>query len=164
MEKTIEVMFRLFDKGWALVSSGTPEDFNTMTVSWGSLGTLWSTRIVTVYIKPCRYTHQFMEKNGCFTVSFFDEEYRRDLSVLGSKSGRDVDKVALTSLEPVSIGESVGFKQARATILCRKIYQHDFQLGKIPDRAIERYYQQEEPHTMYIGEVIDVIFAGEENQ
>ena len=63
MRKTINDMYDLFNKKWALVASGQLNDFNVMTVSWGSLGTLWSRDIVTIYIKPCRYTHQFMEKN-----------------------------------------------------------------------------------------------------
>lgn len=149
-------MYDLFNKKWALVASGQLNDFNVMTVSWGSLGTLWSRDIVTVYIKPCRYTHQFMEKNDYFTVSFYDEEYRRDLALLGRLSGRDGDKVAKTKLQPIACGDSVTFSQARVTILCRKIYQHDFQREGIPEEVIERYYQTEEPHTMYIGEVVGV--------
>lgn len=156
MRKTINDMYDLFNKKWALVASGQLNDFNVMTVSWGSLGTLWSRDIVTVYIKPCRYTHQFMEKNVYFTVSFYDEEYRRDLALLGRLSGRDGDKVAKTKLQPIACGDSVTFSQARVTILCRKIYQHDFQREGIPEEVIERYYQTEEPHTMYIGEVVGV--------
>ncbi|MCR5067427.1 MAG: flavin reductase family protein [Erysipelotrichaceae bacterium] len=163
MEKTIDNMFRLFDKGWALVTSGSIDDFNTMTVSWGSLGTLWSRSIVTVYIKPCRYTHQFMEKNDHFTVSFFDEQFREDLALLGSKSGRDGNKVAETSLEPVSMDGTVGFRQARVTIICRKIYHSDFDPEIIPASAMEKYYQSEAPHTMYIGEVEKIICRQEDN-
>lgn len=156
MRKTINDMYDLFNKKWALVSAGKPDDFNVMTVSWGSLGTLWSRAIVTVYIKPCRYTHQFMENNEYFTVSFYDEKYRRDMALLGRLSGRDGDKVAQTKLQPIACGDSVSFSQARVTILCRKIYQHDFQREGIPEEVIERYYQTEEPHTMYIGEVVEV--------
>jgi hypothetical protein len=56
----------------------------------------------------------------------------------------------------MACGESVSFTQAKVTILCRKIYQHDFQREGIPEEVIERYYQTEEPHTMYIGEVVEV--------
>ena len=162
MKDTISKMFELFDKHWALVTSGNIDDFNTMTVSWGSLGTLWSKPIVTVYIKPCRYTHQYLEANDHFTVSFYDENYRRDLGLLGSTSGRDIDKVSRTSLTPVSCGESVSFAEAKATIVCLKIYWKDFDPAVIPQDAMQRYYAAEAPHTMYIGEVEDIIFTGEE--
>lgn len=149
--------FGIFDRKWALVTAGNENDFNTMTVSWGGLGTLWEKPVATVYIKPVRYTHDFMEKNGYFTVSFFPEEYRKDLGILGSRSGRDGDKIALTSLTPVKAGESMGFKEAEITLLCRKIYSVDLPQANMPEDVVEKYYKTEEPHTMYVGEVIDIL-------
>ena len=54
--------FRVFDKQWALVTAGSLDDYNTMTISWGGLGTLWSRPVAAVYVKPIRYTYQFLEK------------------------------------------------------------------------------------------------------
>ena len=68
--------FHIFDKQWALVTAGTLNHYNTMTISWGGLGTLWSRPVATVYVKPIRYTYQFLEKNEYFTVSFFPEAYK----------------------------------------------------------------------------------------
>lgn len=70
-----------------------------MTISWGSLGCIWNGEdsarpIVSVYVKPCRYTHDFIENNEIFTVTFFDKKYKPDLGILGRESGRDGDKVA----------------------------------------------------------------------
>ena len=150
----MEKPFERFDRQWALVTAGNLSHFNTMTISWGGLGTLWELPVATIYIKPCRYTHQFLETNDFFTVSFFSEEYRKDLTVLGSRSGRDCDKLALTSLTPKSIGDSVGFLEANETLLCKKIYQMDLQKEGIPLNVIQSYYTEEAPHTMYIGQVI----------
>lgn len=150
-------VFEAFKEGWALVTAGTPGDFNTMTVSWGGVGTLWEKDVATVYVKPVRYTHDFMEKNEFFTVSFFPEDCREDLALLGTKSGRDGDKVAETKLTPVEIGETVGFKEASVTLLCKKIYRQDLDIAAIPADTIEKYYAEEAPHTMYVGEVLDVI-------
>ena len=158
MEKTIEGMLDLFNKSWALVSAGGIDDFNTMTVSWGSLGTLWNRSIATVYIKPCRYTHEFMEKNERFTICFFDEEFKKDLTLLGSRSGRDEDKVALTRLDPQSLGDCITFRQAKVTLVCHKIYRADFDPSVIPAEVMDKYYSLEAPHTMYIGEIEDMIF------
>lgn len=93
-------VFRKFDKQWALVTAGTPEHYNTMTISWGSLGTLWRRPVATVYVKKNRYTFEFMEQSDYFTVSFYPQEQRRALSLLGSTSGRDGDKVAAAGLMP----------------------------------------------------------------
>ena len=93
-------VFRKFDKQWALVTAGTPEHYNTMTISWGGLGTLWRRPVATVYVKKNRYTFEFMEQSDYFTVSFYPDEQRRTLSLLGSTSGRDGDKVAAAGLTP----------------------------------------------------------------
>lgn len=153
----MEKPFERFDQHWALVTAGNLNHYNTMTISWGGLGTLWELPVATIYIKPCRYTHQFLETNDFFTVSFFPEEYRKDLTVLGSRSGRDCDKLALTSLTPKAIGESVGFLEAEETLLCKKIYQMDLTKEGMPLNVIQSYYTEEAPHTMYIGQVIQEI-------
>ena len=92
--------FTLFDRDWALLTAGSIERFNSMTISWGSLGTLWGKPIATVYVKPVRYTHNFMEESEYFTLGFFEEKYRSALMLMGSKSGRDTDKAAASGFTP----------------------------------------------------------------
>lgn len=148
---------QIFNKDWALVTAGDKQSFNTMTIGWGGLGTLWSKPVATVYVKPCRYTHGFMERNDYFTVSFFDGKYKKELGVLGTKSGRDCDKVALSGLTPRFLPNGVTFCEACTTLVCKKIYRQDLDLNAMPQDAVDRYYQGEAPHTMYIGEVVDII-------
>ncbi|MBE7007927.1 MAG: hypothetical protein E7422_02070 [Ruminococcaceae bacterium] len=150
-------IFSQFNKKWALLSAGTIDDFNAMTISWGGMGTLWSRDVVTVYVKPVRYTWQYMEKNDYFTVSFYPEANKRDLSVMGSKSGRECDKVALTSLTPKALANGVTFEQAETTIVCRKLYWQDLTRSVMPQDVVSTYYKEEEPHRMYVGEVVDII-------
>ena len=147
----------IFQSDWALVTAGTPDSYNTMTIGWGGLGTLWRKPVCTVYVKPCRYTHSFMDKNDYFTVSFFDSEHRQALSVLGTKSGRDGDKVSEVGFDVVECGQSVTFKQAKTTLLCKKIYRQDLVWDTMPADVIEKYYTEEAPHTVFVGEVIDII-------
>ena len=157
MKNFINDAFKAFDKEWALVTAGNTDNYNTMTISWGGLGTLWNKPVATVYVKPIRYTHSFLDSNQYFTVSFFDEKYKKDLAVLGTLSGRDGDKVAKTALTPVGIGDSVSFKEAKITLLCKNIYRQDLITDTMPQEAIDKYYIDEAPHTMFIGEVIDII-------
>lgn len=63
-------VFRKFDKQWALVTAGTPEHYNTMTISWGGLGTLWRRPVATVYVKKNRYTFEFMEQSDISPSAF----------------------------------------------------------------------------------------------
>jgi len=60
----------IIDQEWALLTVGKKEKFNAMTISWGGLGTIWNKPIVTVYVKPIRYTYELMENNDYFTVSY----------------------------------------------------------------------------------------------
>ena len=62
-------VFDLFRDRWALVTAGTMERFNTCTVGWGSLGTLWtrpgkSGSVATVYLYETRYTREFLTERG----------------------------------------------------------------------------------------------------
>ena len=149
--------FEQFNDDWALVTAGPINDHNSMTVSWGGMGTLWSKPVVTIYIKPVRHTHQFIEKNEYFVVSFFDEKYRRALQAMGTYSGRNEDKDKLSKLTPVSHGEVTIYQEAKLTIICKKIYQNDLDINNIPEEDVKKYYQHEAPHTMYIGEVVEII-------
>ena len=155
-------VFQMFNDRWALVTAGDIDNYNTMTIGWGSMGTIWGPphngkAVLTVYVSPARYTHEFLEKNAYFTVSFFPEKYRRDLGLLGSRSGRDGDKVALTALEPIPVEHGVDFKQAELTFVCKKIYSHQFEKDRVPAEVVDWIYTRVPPHTMFIGEIVDVI-------
>lgn len=149
--------FAVFDRDWALVTSGSVESFNTMTISWGELGTVWNRPVATVYVKPIRYTHDFLEKNDYFTVSFYSDKYRRALGILGSISGRDCDKVGKTGLTPKRFGNTVTFEEAEVTLVCKKLYRQDMDVSAMPEDVAADYYETEAAHTMYIGEVIDML-------
>lgn len=157
MKKFMDKAFAVYNKEWALVTAGPVDNYNTMTISWGGLGTLWNKDVVTVYVKPVRYTHSFMDANDYFTVSFYDQEHRKALGILGTESGRDGDKVAKAGFTAVKAGESTTFSQAKLTLLCKKIYRQDMITDTMPQYAIDTYYTDEAPHTMFIGEVIDII-------
>lgn len=159
-------IFKLFDDQWALVTVGDKHKFNTMTISWGTLGSLWGNahkgkNICTVFVKPARYTHEFLDANEYFTVSFFDQTYLKALGILGSKSGRDGDKVTEAGLTPKFLENGVTFEEAKTTFVLRKIYKHDLEKDKMPSDVVAQFYATDSladvPHTMYIGEILDVI-------
>jgi len=79
------------------------------------------------------------------------------LSILGTKSGRNLDKIALTKLTPEFIKNTTSFKEAKLTFVCKKIYFQDLDVKRVPQYEMNRYYKTEPIHRMYIGEVIDII-------
>ena len=61
-------VFELFNDRWALVTAGTIDNYNTMTIAWGSMGTIWGPvhkgkPILTIYVSPDRDTYNYLEKN-----------------------------------------------------------------------------------------------------
>ncbi|HEY9113967.1 MAG TPA: flavin reductase, partial [Bacteroidales bacterium] len=124
-------IYHLWDKQWFLLYSGDFEKkhFNTMTVSWGYFGIMWNKPIAVVVVRPTRFTFEFMEKYDTFTLSSFNKSYKKDLNILGSKSGRDGDKIAETKLTvvPSTLVAAPTFKEAELIVECRKIYADDFE-------------------------------------
>lgn len=151
--------FRLIGREWMLITAGTMEQWNTMTASWGAFGELWFKPAAFIFIRPQRYTFEFVEREELFTLSFFDEAYREALTVCGSKSGRDADKAAETGLIPFEPEpETVAFEQARLILLCRKLYFQDLNPDQFLDASIgPKCYPGKDYHRMYVGEVLWVL-------
>lgn len=146
----------LIADGWGLVTAGSSEKFNTMTVSWGAVGEIWGKDAAFVFIRPQRYTFEFIEKEEIFTLSFYGNEHKDALRICGSKSGRDVDKAEVCGLTPVYVDGGVTFEQAEYTIVCRKMASQFFDPAGFVDSTIENNYANKDYHKMYIGEIIKV--------
>jgi flavin reductase (DIM6/NTAB) family NADH-FMN oxidoreductase RutF len=149
----------LIGNGWMLITSGTKDSFNTMTASWGAIGNLWNKPVAFCFIRPQRYTFNFMEKNVFFSLSFFKEKYRNALTVCGNVSGRNQDKVkkaGLTPLEEPST-KTIFFKEAFLVLICRKIYFQDIKKESILDFSILENYEANDFHRMYIGEIVSCL-------
>jgi len=118
---------------------------------------MWGKPVATVYVRTSRYTHDFMDANDFFTVSFYPEEFKQILGVLGSKSGRDMDKMKGSGLTPVQTGESMPFKEAEITLICRKLFRQQLDVASIPEDVAKAMYEGQAPHDMYIGEIVEII-------
>jgi len=145
--------FKLIGSDWMLITAGTPEAFNTMTASWGGLGVLWERQVGFCFIRPTRYTYEFIEHAENFTLSFFEERFRKALTYCGTHSGRDGDKIREAGLTPVKEGGAVYFAEARLVLVCRKLYFQDISPDRFLDPAIESMYPKKDYHRMYVGEI-----------
>ena len=156
MEFTTDIL-SVFDKKWALLTAGDKDKFNTMTVSWGGLGTIWGKPVATVYVRKSRYTHDFMEDNDYYTVSFYPEECRKVLNVLGSKSGRDMDKMHDSGLTAKEAEHSMTFEEAEVTLVCRKLFCQELKTENMLPEIASTFYSGDAAHDMYIGEILEII-------
>ena len=158
--RELESPVKMINDGWMLVTAGVEGAYNTMTASWGAMGELWNRDVAFVFIRPQRYTYEFMEKNEYFSLSFFTPEYKDALKLCGSKSGRDIDKAAATGLTPVSDGRTVYFEQASTVIICRKLACQDLDPKCFLDASIEGNYPNKDYHRVYVGEIVSVLKRG----
>lgn len=150
-------MIRLIGEGWMLVTAGDLSHFNTMTASWGGVGELWFKPVAFVFIRPQRYTHEFVDNSDMLTLSFFPEHYRKALQFCGSHSGRDTDKISETGLMPYSTESgSVAFREASIMLECRKLYKQEMDADSFIDKSIiEKAYPEGDFHTTYVVEIVN---------
>ena len=154
-----ENVFSLIGEQWMLITAGTAERCNTMTASWGGLGVLWGAPAATCYIRPQRYTKEFLDREEYFTLSFLGEEYRRELTLCGTKSGREIDKIRECNFTVETAGSCNApyIGQAELVLVCRKRFVQPMDPVNIPEECRERWYPQKDYHTQYIGEIIETL-------
>ena len=132
-------VFSMIGEQWMLVTAGTVERCNN--------------------IRPQRYTLEFVERENCFTLSFFGEEYRKALALCGSKSGRDVDKVKECGFTVA--GAACGapyFEEAGLVLVCKKAYWQDMDPTHFLDGELDgKWYPERDYHRIFIGEIVEVL-------
>lgn len=151
--------FHKISKKWMLVTAGDEKKSNTMTASWGGLGIMWGKNVATAYIRPQRYTKEFIDNNEMFTLSFLAEDYRKALNVCGSVSGRNVeDKWKEAGLHPYYTEGTTVVEEAEMILVCRKLYAQDMLPECFTDQECdEKWYPQKDYHTMYMAEIVKVL-------
>ncbi len=148
-------VFKLIGTDWMLITAGTIAAYNTMTAGWGGFGVLWNKKVCFCFIRPHRYTFSFMEQCENFTLSFFEEQYRSVLEFCGMNSGRDVDKITETGLNPIRERSGfIYFSEAQLVLACRKIYFQDLNQDHFLDPKIHENYPEKDYHRMYVGEIL----------
>lgn len=145
-------VFNEIDKGWMLVTAGDQSGFNTMTASWGGVGILWNRPVAFVFIRPQRYTKEYVDRSDKFSLSFFDG-YREALTLCGTKSGRDLDKVKAAGLTPVFDEGTVYFEQSSKVLVCKKLYRQPLEEKSFIQPDFAKQYYNGDLHDMYIAEI-----------
>lgn len=146
----------------ALLTTKADGKVNTMTIGWGTLGIEWGKPIFTAFVRESRYTKELLEKNPEFTINVpYGDACKKILGVCGTKSGRDIDKIAelgltLEESETISVP---GIRQLPLTLECKVIYKQDQDPKAISKENDDRYYakgtaNENDYHTAYYGQVL----------
>lgn len=157
-EELNENVFRAIGAEWMLITAGDRKACNTMTASWGGLGVLWNANVSFAFVRPSRYTFEFMEEKDYYSLSFFGNGHRRELKLCGTTSGRDGDKIAEAGLSPVFDAQAPYFDEAELVLVCRKMYTDDIKPENFLDGTIKNCYPGDtDYHRMYVGEIVKVL-------
>lgn len=132
-----------------------------MTIGWGGLGEFWQRPVCTVYVRPSRYTFQFVESHDYFTLSILPEDRKDALCLCGTRSGRDMDKIVACGLTVrYGAGDAPFFDEAELVLVCRRLYAQDMKPECVIDHsAADSFYKDGDWHRMYIGEVVEAYRA-----
>ena len=129
-----------------------------MTIGWGTIGYIWGKWILTVLVRPSRFTFQLMESADEFTVNLLQKQFSDELSFCGSKSGRDVDKIKECGFT-LEQGISVSTPYISESIVhfeCRIIHKNKLDPHTLDPDILRRYYPEQDFHTVYYGEIVGV--------
>ena len=140
---------------------------NTMTIGWGNIGYTWSKPTFIAFIRRSRFTADLLLKSSDFTINVpLDDSKKEILTYLGTKSGRDEDKIKVMNLTlvPSENITSPGIKEFPLTLECKVLYIDKIDISKLPKEIKDRYYPLEEdkrkilnnePHYVIYGEIVD---------
>lgn len=150
--------FTTIGKDWFLVTAGDEKQYNTMTASWGGMGVLWRKNVVTIYIRPQRYTKEFVDKNDRFTLSVLGEEYRKALNLCGTQSGRDVEKFKEAGITPYFLDGTTAVEEAQMIFVCKKMYHQWMKEECFDDKDADSLcYPDKDYHMVYVAEIEKVL-------
>ncbi|MEG0367069.1 MAG: flavin reductase family protein [Coprobacillus sp.] len=148
--------FTSIGKDWMLITAGNQDRVNTMTASWGGVGVLWGENIVHAYIRPQRYTKQFVDNNDCFSLSFFNG-YKKELGVLGSVSGKDSNKIQDVDFHVTYLDDVPTFEEASVVFIVEKIYEDTIKPECFLDSNLDnKWYPEKDYHTHYIARIKEI--------
>lgn len=151
--------FNRIGDDWMLLTAGPPEHCNTMTISWGQVGVVWSRPVISVYLSQGHLTEEYLQQEERFSVCFFEPGTHKDeMNFLGTQSGRNGDKIAKSGLSLTNVGGVAAFEEAQMVFICHKLYrQHFVKEGFYDEDILEVHYPDDDNyHAMYVGEIEQV--------
>lgn len=162
-----ENLFNLIGKDWFLMSAEKDGRVNPMTVAWATMGILWQKPVVICAVRPERFTREFLDASDVFSLTVFENSWRKMLGYCGTVSGRQEDKVAKAGLTVAHKDGVPYFEENRMAFLCKKLCvtplaEEDF-LGN--STFTDKWYGGENRadgtgggyHLLYIAEITDVL-------
>jgi flavin reductase (DIM6/NTAB) family NADH-FMN oxidoreductase RutF len=153
-----ETMKKLKAPGLLLVSVKKNGKSNVMTIGWGLIGVFWRMPVFMVAVRPSRFSHEFIEESGVFTVNVPSEGMDDVVEYCGKVSGRKHDKLAKCRLNLVK-GKKVRapvIKECKRHYECRVVHKLEVAPDLVPASVKKTFYPRGDYHTVYFGKILAV--------
>ncbi|MDR1774660.1 MAG: flavin reductase [Clostridioides sp.] len=150
--------FSAIGKEWMLITAKKGDKVNTMTASWGGVGVLWNKNVVFAFIRPQRFTKEFVDSSDSFSISFYDEKYRKELTYCGRTSGRDEDKIEKIGFKTLFSDDVPYFEESNVTLICKKLYRQSMDPNSfLYEELKEKNYPENDYHAVYVAEIEKIL-------
>ena len=156
----IPVLLRALEGGGALLvandGDGRP---NAMTIGWAQVGIIWGRKIMSVMVRPSRYTYRCMAAGGDFAVCVPYPAQADSVLFCGTESGRDHDKFAECGFtpEPAAGLKSPGIAECGVCWHCQIVNHADFVPERIMPEICKQCYSSGDYHRIYFGQILKVV-------
>jgi flavin reductase (DIM6/NTAB) family NADH-FMN oxidoreductase RutF len=113
---------------------------NIMTIAWGGI-CCSQPPCVTISLRKATYTYECIKEHKAYTVNIPSAAMVKETDYVGTISGRNVDKFAMTKLTPIrsELVDAPYIQEFPVVIECRVL--HTLEIGL---------------HTQFIGEIMDI--------
>ena len=161
-EQITDNVFKTIGADWTCITAGNEDLFNSMTASFGGWGILFSKPATWCMLRADRYTLELIRKEKTYTMSYFEDQYKNQLLLFGSKSGRNSSKMKETTLTSIKtpLG-NLSYKEARLIIECRLIEvttvnPDDYYSEEGKKFVTDAFAEVNEYHKLVFGEITGV--------
>lgn len=157
-----ENVFKLVGTDYTVITAGTETDYNSMVASWGGFGILFNKPTTWCMLRANRYTLEYMKKTEIYTMSYFDDVYKEQIMLFGTKSGRDSEKMKEHTLNEVKTPSgSMSYKEAKLIIECKlteitTVSPKDYYSEEGKQFVIDAYKEAKDYHKLVFGEITGV--------
>jgi flavin reductase (DIM6/NTAB) family NADH-FMN oxidoreductase RutF len=148
---------KAFNESRVLLVSQRKEGLpNVMAIGWGTIGIIWRKPIFSILVRPSRYTYQFIEESGEFTVNIVPPQMKEIVEYCGTVSGRDHNKFKekqLTAIPSMKLKTPI-IREGILHFECQVIYKNDLIPSELEKSIIPSLYSKGDFHRIYFGEIL----------
>ena len=155
--KTHLILNKLPNPGILLVTGKGKEAKNIMTIGWMQLGIIWKEPVVSILVRPSRYSYKLLQEYDEFTVNILSDQFNKEIAFCGAQSGAYCNKFKETGLKGITSKEvsTLSLKDADITIECKRLYKRNIEPENLNDLILARYYSNNDFHQIITGMILN---------